>query len=105
MQTYYARNRERLLAYQKAYHQANKERYHAYHHYYYENVTRFVRDTKPPREPTPKKEKTIKTTIKYDSGTVTEKRIRLRKPTEPPPPPPGPAVLAWDGILLDWNKL
>jgi hypothetical protein len=84
---YYYANKERLCAYQRAYHQANKQRISEYNRYYYQNVTRFVRDTKPPREPKPKKQK-AKTTIKYNSGTVTEKRIRLRQLTEPPPPPP-----------------
>lgn len=104
---YYYANRERLCAYQRAYHEANKERIHEYSKYYYENVTRFVRDTKPPRERKPKKQKTSKTTITYNSGTVTDKRIRIRKPAEPPAPPPapGPAVMAWEGILLDWNNL
>ena len=106
METAYQRRREKALAYQRAYYQANKARCSEYNRYYFDNVTRFVRDTKPPREPKPKKEKSIKTTIKYDSGTVTEKRIRFRHPVEPvTPPSSGPAVLAWDGILLDWNKL
>ena len=102
---YYYANRERLCAYQRAYHQANKERISQYNKYYFDNVTRFVRATKPPRERKSRKQK-AKTTIKYNSGAVTEKRIRIRKPIEPPPPPPpGPAVMAWDGILLDWNNL
>ena len=103
---YYYANRERLCAYQRAYHQANKERISQYQKYYFDNVTRFVRDTKPPRESKPKKQKASKTTIKYNSGAVTEKRIRFRHPVEPvTPPPPGPAVMVWDGILLDWNNL
>jgi len=105
MSTYYARNKERLLAYQRAYWEAHKQQVRDYNKYYFENVTRFVRETKPPREPTPKKQK-AKTTITYNSGTVTEKRIRLRQPVEPvEPAPPGSSVFVSPGILLDWNNL
>lgn len=106
MESYYQRNKERLLAYQRAYHHAHKEQCHAYAAYYYQTVTKFVREAKP-RTPRVKKEKVCKTTIRYNSGTVTEKKIRLRKPVQEPPPPPapGPAVVAWDGIYLDWNNL
>ena len=105
MSSYYERNKERMLAYQRAYYQTHKENCSEYNKYYFQNVTRFVRETKPPREAIPRKTKS-KTVITYNSGTVTQKRIRIRQPVEPyTPPTPGPSVFVNPGILLDWNKL
>jgi hypothetical protein len=100
---YYYANRERLCAYQRAYHQANKERVSEYNNYYYETVTKWVREPKPPK---PKKEKVpkVKTTIKYHSGAVTEKRIRVRS-RKAIPLPPAPVAVKWEGGVIDWDKL
>lgn len=107
MATYYERNKERLKEYQREYHQKNKEANHAYAAYYFQNVTKYMREVN--RKPRKKKEKPYKTTITYNSGMVTEKRIRYRKPVEetppPPSPPPGPVVFMGPPMLLDWNNL
>jgi len=101
MATYYERNKERLLAYQKAYYEAHKERAADYNAHYFQNVTKYVRQSKrKPRAPSYKP----KTTIRYNSGTVTKKRIRIRKP-KIKEPPPKPEVKILPGMLLDWNNL
>jgi len=106
MESYYERNKECRRAYQKAYRAAHREQTRDYDAYYFQNVTKWVRTTKP-RAPPKEKAQKPKTTIRYNSGTVTEKKIRTKKHFDPPPPPPapGPAVVAWDGVFLDWNKL
>jgi hypothetical protein len=101
MATYYERNKERMLAHRRAYYAAHKEQYKDYNAHYFQNVTRFVRETK--RQP-PKKDSKPKTTLRYNSGAVTKKRIRIRN-RKPKEPPPKPEVKVMPGILLEWNNL
>jgi len=103
MATYYERNKERMLAYQREYYRTHKEQGKAYNEYYYQTVTKWVREPKPPK---PKKEKVpkVKTTIKYHSGAVTEKRIRVRN-RKAIPLPPAPVAVKWEGGVIDWDKL
>jgi hypothetical protein len=103
MATYYERNKERMLAYQRAYYAAHKERSKDYNAHYFQNVTKFVREAERPPCP-PKKDSKPKTTIRYNSGAVTRKRKRIykRKIKEPLPKP---EVKLLPGILLDWNNL
>jgi len=96
--TYYERNREWLLARQKAYYRNNKEYYQIYNEEYFQNVTKPQRQmcmailrehnllTKPPSRGSPKPPKPPKPT----------------KETPVPMPPP-PLVYAQKGCVIDWN--
>ena len=103
MATYYERNKESMLAYQRAYYAAHKDQSKDYNAHYFQNVTKFVREAERPPRP-PKKDSKPKTTVRYNSGTVTKKRIRIRKPKSKVPPPK-PEVKVLPGILLEWDNL
>lgn len=103
MASYYERNKERMLAYQRAYYAAHKEQSKDYNAHYFQNVTQYVRKAKRPPQP-PKKDSKPKTTLRYNSGTVAKKRIRIRN-RKPKEPPPKPEVKVLPGILLEWNNL
>jgi hypothetical protein len=72
MSTWYARNREKVLLYQKAYYKEHREKYLQYLKDYYVKVLKPIRTIppelkkrqpappKPPKEPKPKKEKVWK---------------------------------------------
>ena len=103
MATYYERNKERMLAYQRAYYAAHKEQCKDYNAHYFQNVSKYVRESKRKPRP-PKKDNKPKTTIRYNSGTVTTKRIRIYKRMIKEPVSK-PEVTLLPGILLEWDKL
>jgi len=97
--TYYERNKEWLLARQKAYYRNNKEYYQSYNEEYFQNVTKPQRQqcmeilrqhnllTKPPSKGSPKPPKEPNPTKE------------IPEPKEFPP-----LVYAQKGCVIDWTK-
>jgi hypothetical protein len=110
--TYYERNKEWLLARQKAYYRNNKEYYQSYNEEYFQNVTKPQRQqcmeilrqhnllTKPPSKGSPKPQP------ERQSGCLATAFPKEPNPTKEIPEPKEfpPLVYAQKGCVIDWTK-
>ena len=92
MSTYYERNKERQKILSKKYYEANLEKCKAYAAAYFQQVTKSKRKivgrkmSTPKPKPAPKKDYTIKTTIKYKEPVAKTPKVPKIRPAVPGKP-------------------
>ena len=103
MSTYYERNKEHLKALSKKYRESHREKYRAYAAAYFQQVTKSKRQRvgrkmyTPKPKPEPKKDYTIKTTIKYKEPVAkVPKAPKVKVPAAPKPVVERSGVLTFD---------